>query len=503
MVQLTLSGEPDSIRASGLVWNTFGTDAGTALAEIKTLQTDEVKGQELTDLVRIYKEDLPPRLQRVHDAWTKVGGALTTYATTLQGLQTRMQQVAIRHANQQVAVSNANAALGAAKQADTTHAQSRKSQEQELKPGEKLPTDTYVSQVAGKQTALTNAKSALTQIEGEAEQIHREHQTAVRVLTGEITLAKGMRPDNPPNLVQAAWQGFKDFVANNAGVLKQISGVLKIVSMVAGLLAFIPVLAPIMGPIALVTGAAALLIDVSVKLATGEGSWADIGIDAIGMIPGGRIAGALAKGGKAFKAAETIADGKKIVDGAKRVGDFSVSAAGVVATGAAAATGWDGSKKTWGDVVVKAIGVKGVTKGKGVNIQNFVEGVASSGNQAVKNGTKMLRGEKVTAAEWLGMFTGFGKAGIAARRSQVYRNAGTHPDGTPRSAGENPKYGIKDTAKAGLQRLPSPVQTRIAEIALARTLNRGPVDAPSPPTPTSIHAPRVPGRTPQPAAPLH
>ncbi|NNG36752.1 hypothetical protein [Nakamurella aerolata] len=503
MVQLTLSGEPDSIRASGVLWNTFGGDAGTALTDINGLQTDEVKGQELVDLVRTYKEDLPPRLQRVQDAWTKVGAALTTYAGTLQSLQTRMQAVAIRHGNQQTTVNNANAALGSARQADSTHAQSRKSQQQQLKPGETLPSDSYVSQVGAKQTALTNAKNALTQIEGEAAQIHREHEEAVRRLTGEINTAKGLRPDDPPNLLQAAWQGFKDFVANNADVLKQISGVLKIVSAVAGLLAFIPVLAPIMGPIALVTGAAALLIDVSVKLVTGQGSWADIGIDAIGMIPGGRIAGALAKGGKAFKAAETAADGKKIIDSAKRVGDFSVSAAGVAATGAAAATGWDGSKKTWGDVFVKALGIKGVTKGKGVNIQNFVEGVASSGNQAVKNGLKMMNDEKVSAAEWVGMFTGFGKAGIAARRSYVYRNEGTHPDGSPRSAGENPKYTIKDTAKAGLQRLPSSVQTRVAEIAVARMLNRGPVEAPAPPPTTSIHGPRTPGPSSQPAPPLH
>ena len=77
-------------------------------------------------------------------------------------------------------------------------------------------------------------------------------------------------------------------------MLRSVSSVLKTISGIAGLMALIPVLSPIMGPIALATAGGALLIDSTLKLATGDGSWTGIMVDAgLMVLPG---AGKLLKG---------------------------------------------------------------------------------------------------------------------------------------------------------------------------------------------------------------
>ncbi|MGI4895998.1 MAG: hypothetical protein ACRYF3_12875, partial [Janthinobacterium lividum] len=83
------------------------------------------------------------------------------------------------------------------------------------------------------------------------------------------------------------------FVEDHAAGLKKVSGGLKVVSAAAGVLSLVPVLAPITAPIAVATGAAAVGIDASVKLVTGEGSWTQIGVDAALMaLPGvGKVVG--------------------------------------------------------------------------------------------------------------------------------------------------------------------------------------------------------------------
>lgn len=479
MVQLTLSGDPASIRASGVVWNTFGTDAGTAVADIRTLQTDECKGQELVDLVKAYKDGLPPRLEKVRDAWTKVGAALTTYAGTLESLQSRMQSVALRHGNAQTAVSNASTALGSAQRADSSHAQSRKSQQQLLEPGEKLPPDGYVSQVGAKQTALTNAQTALRSIEGEAAQIIREHEAAVRTLTGEINTAKGLRPDDPPNWLEKKWQGVKDFVTKHADVLKKISGVLKIVSMIAGALSFIPFLAPIMGPIALATGALALGIDVLLKVTGNGGSWSQIGLDALGLIPG-------VKGLTALRSAKMFSEGAKFakVGSALTKMDDAKVAMGLVehfgSVTAAGLTGYQYSKgeKSLTDVLLATAGVKmPMSSDKVKNIQNLVVNGGGTANQTSVIVDKIRNGKPVTVTDWTKLGTSAFKTGTTGRNMAAYRSAGRQPDGTERKAGDNASYTIKDTKQA--------ISRYAAGSALSLSLRRGPVAQTPPVTPTS------------------
>ncbi|NNG36753.1 hypothetical protein [Nakamurella aerolata] len=488
MVQLTLSGDPTSIRASGLAWNTFGGDAATAGGGIRTLQTNECMGQELVDLVNAYKEGLPPRLDKVDRAWTMVGAALVTYAGTLEGLQRRMQSVALRYTSQQTAVSNANTALGSARRADSTHAQSRKSQQQLLDPGEKLPADGYVSQVGAKQTALSNARTTLHNIEGEAAQILREHDAAVRTLNGQINDAKALRPDSPPGWLERKWQGIKDFVVSHAGTLKMISAVLKTVAAIATVLSFVPGLNVVMGPIALVAGGIALGLDVLMKLSGVPGmSWSQIGIDAVGLIPGGRSLRLLSATGKMGKFARGARAIDPFMSKAETVGSYYV--AGQTTYQAAN----DIKNKNFADAALAVTGVK--VPGLGQRAKN-VQAIATNSGNFVNGEYKAVKYWNDPNAKWYDRMysvaapaTAAGKAGITRYNAKKYATAGTHPfDGSARKAGEAPVLG---SAQAKQVR-----RGWYSSAALDYAVRTGPTRAPAQPSPTSVHSPAVAGQRP-------
>ena len=85
-----------------------------------------------------------------------------------------------------------------------------------------------------------------------------------------------------------AWDSVKGWISDHADVLAKISTVLKGVSAVLGVLSLVPGL-QFLAPFAMAAGAIALGIDVAIKLATGKGSWASIGIDAaLTFLPGGK-----------------------------------------------------------------------------------------------------------------------------------------------------------------------------------------------------------------------
>jgi len=286
----TLGGDPGSIRASATMWRTFSTDASTASSDVRSLDTTEFQGDEADAYRDKVSDDLPPRLDTTSEAWQVVSAALKTYAGKLEDLQARMATLKARAGDQSDKVTSAQSTLSSARAADKSHTQSRQDAAAQLKPGESLPTDTYHGQTSGAQTSLSTAKQALQDTIDAAATVRSEHTQALDACCTEIDRAKEMRFADPPGFWGKLSESVGDWIQDHADVLKTISSVLKTISGIAGMLALIPCLAPIMGPIALVTGGAALGIDVAVKLATGDGSWLQIGVDALSMVPGARAA---------------------------------------------------------------------------------------------------------------------------------------------------------------------------------------------------------------------
>lgn len=91
-----VGGEPGAIRASAGKWSTFGTAATDASAQISGLDTSTFAGPE-GDLFREgLNADMPRHLNITGDAFGRVSRALTAFADTLGGLQSRMAPLAQR-----------------------------------------------------------------------------------------------------------------------------------------------------------------------------------------------------------------------------------------------------------------------------------------------------------------------------------------------------------------------------------------------------------------------
>ncbi|MTD15253.1 hypothetical protein GIS00_15025 [Nakamurella sp. YIM 132087] len=285
-----LGGSPGEIRSSATKWSGFSTDTSTAASDIRGLDSSEFVGDEADTYRSQMSDDLPPNLETTSEAWSMVASALTTYADTLESLQSQLSSLAADRDEQSDAVSGAQTAVSHAQTADSQHATAQAEAEKLLKPGETMPTDTYQPQTSGATADLSAKQAALQGTIDAANGIQSKHRSAVDTCVSKINEAKGMRFEDPPGWFDSLCSNVGDWIAEHADVLTAISSVLKTISGIAGVLALIPGLAPIMGPIALVTGAAAIGIDVAVKLATGEGSWTQIGLDALGLIPGVRAA---------------------------------------------------------------------------------------------------------------------------------------------------------------------------------------------------------------------
>jgi hypothetical protein len=163
----------------------------------------------------------------------------------------------------------------------------------------------------------TSVGSQLQDVIAQARRLHDEHRSAASAAAGKINNVADA-PYKEPGWLSRAWNSVKGWISDHADVLAKISSVLKGVSAVLGVLSLVPGL-QFLAPFAVAAGAIALGIDVAIKLATGKGSWASIGIDAaLTFLPGGKILDGL-KGVKAAVAGEKglVAGEKALVGGEK------------------------------------------------------------------------------------------------------------------------------------------------------------------------------------------
>jgi uncharacterized protein YukE len=139
-----------------------------------------------------------------------------------------------------------------------------------------------------------------------ARRLHGEHRDAASSAARTIRDVADA-PYQEPGWLSRAWGSVTSWISEHADVLQQISSVLKGVSAVLGVLSLVPGL-QFLAPFAVAAVGIALALDVAVKLATGKGSWAAIGIDAaLTFVPGGKILSGL-KGARAVRAATAVDD---------------------------------------------------------------------------------------------------------------------------------------------------------------------------------------------------
>ena len=462
-----LGGDPATIRLSAGTWSRFAADAGGAASDLRGLDTGEFVGDEADDYRGSIHTDLVPHLDTAAQAWGIVSTALYSYAGTLEQLQARMSALATQAQHQQDSVTAADRTLRDARSADLHNTLATQQATAALKPGESLPPNAYVSHASSASTSLGNARAALQGTIDAANTVRGEHHEALTVCGAEIDRAKHLRFTRPPGFFGGLKDSVVTFVSDHSGVLLEISSVLKMVSAVSGVLALIPVLTPIMGPIMLATGAAALAIDVTVKLCTGQGSWLQMGVDTLALIPGvksltllGRTGGVLSEVGEL----KTLWKGVELV-----------SSAGTTALTTVQAVRGD---KSWTDAVVSGLGMKLPVKSDRFKaVQGLVAGGADVVNKGGTIAYKYATGEKVTGQDWFNLGVSVGKTGVNAGKTYAYRTAGTNPDGTARPAYKAPEYRMSDT-KSGATNAYSSAKTSVQTgYTNAKTTLQGGVDA--------------------------
>jgi hypothetical protein len=491
METFTLGGDPSSIRASARLWGNFSTTASGASSDIKSVNTTEWVGDESEVYRGRIHKDLVPHLDVTAEAWGIVKTALNVYAGHLESLQSRMSTLRIQHAHQQIVVRNAQTGYVTAKAADKSHHDGRQRAIDNRTEGQTLPADTYIAQSGGAFSRLQTAQQTLQGLETKAGVIRIEHAKYVRACCDEIGRAKKLRPVHPPGWRDALkkWVGdrWNDVKSGVAWAAEHLGPILKVISAVAGMLALIPCLAPIMGPIALVAGGAALALDIMNKLMNGKGSWLQIGLDTLALVPGikplttagklGKMASAtrgveqtssmVSRANRALTAAKAsghgIKDAKSALSAARalNMSKYSQLAAltskykkidniwkGVDAATTVTTTGLT-TYKTYRDtgswkqaLLVGAVSSLG-TKIPGVGRRfTAVQNVVNTAGSTLYTATGMLLDPKKfnDPMQWVKLTTGVGKFGIHGYNGSTYQTAGTHPNGSARAAYELPSY---------------------------------------------------------------
>ena len=245
---------------------------GGASANVARLNSSGWTG-DAADAFRGQLADLPRDLDLAATSHRTAARALSAYATGLGVRQRRAGELESRAAalrqQEGAAVAEVNRLAGRTAPAGSAEFTSLKSQYDSAR------------------SRATTLGSELQEVIAEARRLHGEYRSAAADAARTI---RGVAdaPYEEPGWLSRAWSSVKDWIKDNADVLRTISSVLKGVSAVLGILSFVPGL-QFLAPFAMGAGVAALLIDGALCLA-GEGDWKSFGIDAaLTILPAGPV----------------------------------------------------------------------------------------------------------------------------------------------------------------------------------------------------------------------
>jgi uncharacterized protein YukE len=297
-------GDPGAISSAAADVAGTGKVFGDASANVAKLNSSGWTG-DAADAFRGQLKDLPRDLDLAARSHRTAATTLTDWSSGLTARQRRAaeleSQAAELRRRESAAVAEVNRLAG------------------QTAPSGSPEFTRLKSQYDSARSTATTLGSDLQDVIAQARRLLGEHRSAASEAAGKI---RGVAdaPYKEPGWLSRAWSSVKGWIADHADVLAKISSVLKGISAVLGVLSLVPGL-QFLAPFALLTAGAALAIDVALKVATGKGSWAAIGLDAaLTFLPGGKILSGL-KGAKA-----AIAGEKGIVAGEKALaaGDDAV-----------------------------------------------------------------------------------------------------------------------------------------------------------------------------------
>lgn len=227
-----------------------------------------VAGQDRARLHRVHRSGRHPLIRKSHDSFDKASRALHRWANELHDFQDEANRL-------------------------------------EKSAGEKLEAREKAEQKAeGKGSEeLGKASGAVDEVTGKVHDLEERYKEAAGKISKELDKAGDIAPDEPgfwdklTKGVADAWDATGQWIKDHADMIKLIGDLLSDLTAVLALLAIVtlpfPPLAAIFGTAALITSGLALVAHGIAKAAGADVSWMQIGLDAVGLMPG---IGAFSKG---------------------------------------------------------------------------------------------------------------------------------------------------------------------------------------------------------------
>ena len=284
-------GDVDDTRDLAKKLGGLASDLGTTLRELERIEAGAWKGKTAVAFTEYVGKDVTPLIRKSHDSFDKASRALHRWANELLDFQDEANRL-------------------------------------EKSAGEKLEARETAQQKAdakgdGKGSEeLGKASGAVDEITGKVHDLEDRYKRAAGNISKELDKAGDIAPDEPgfwdklTKGVSDAWDATGQWIKDHADMIKLIGDLLSDLSAVLGMLAIItlpfPPLAAIFGTAALIASGLALAAHGLAKWGGADVSWMQMGLDAVGLMPG---IGMFSKGikvvgaGKAAAMAENLGQG--------------------------------------------------------------------------------------------------------------------------------------------------------------------------------------------------
>ncbi|MER6188315.1 putative T7SS-secreted protein [Streptomyces sp. NPDC001652] len=284
----------------------LAAELGTAVRELERVETGDWKGKTAVAFSEYIGQDVTPLIRKSHESFDKASRALHRWVGELQDFQDEADRL--------------EKAAG---------------EKLEAKENAKEGTEEY-----GK------ASGAVTGLISKVHDLEDRYKRAAGHISKELDKAADIAPNEPGfwdklgNGIADAWDATGDWLKDHADLIKAIGDVLSNITAVLGVLAIatlpFPPLAAIFGTAALIGAGLTLAAHGVAKAAGADVSWAQLGLDAVGLLPGIGMFGKGAKIVGASKAALTAGrlgkgfEATKIAGGSRIIMSFGKESADIV-----------------------------------------------------------------------------------------------------------------------------------------------------------------------------
>lgn len=265
----------------------LASELGTALGELDRIELGAWKGKTAIAFSDYIGQDVTPLIRKSHESFDKAARALHKWAGELQDFQDETDRL-------------------------------------DKSAKEKLDAKSDAAAKAGGDGSeeLGKASGDVDSVIRKVHELEDRYRRAAGHISRELDKAADIAPDEPGfwdklgTGIADAWGATGDWLKEHADLIKEIGDVLSLVSSALGVIAIITApfepIGAIFAAAAMITSGAALLTHVVAKAAGADVSWADIGFDALGILPGVKgLTGTaqLAKGAEATARAAKLGRG--------------------------------------------------------------------------------------------------------------------------------------------------------------------------------------------------